>query len=88
MYDTALEAAAKWEYPRGLLTSAVVSTPAWHSVVRGSILGPAMLYFRCKNLALNIRECVSLVGHGSSVVGVQLRNVGKFVYPTLPVSFG
>ena len=69
--------------------SAVVSTPpAWHSVVQGSILGPGMLYFRCKNLALNIRECVSLVGHGSSVVGVQLRNVGKFVYPTLPVSFG
>ena len=28
------------------------------------------------------------LGHGSSVVGVSLRNLGKFVYPTLPASFG
>ena len=34
-------------------------------------------------------ECVSLVGRGgSSVVGAPLQNLGKFVYPTLPVSFG
>ena len=26
----------------------------------GSIPGPGMLYFRCKNLALNNRGCVSL----------------------------
>ena len=26
----------------------------------GSILAPGILYFRCKNLALNIRDCVSL----------------------------
>ena len=25
---------------------------------------------------------------GSSVAGAPLRNLGKFVYPTLPVSFG
>ena len=40
-----------------------------------------MLYFRCKNLALDIRDCVSLVGHGSSVVGDSLRNLGKFILP-------
>ena len=28
------------------------------------------------------------MGGGSSVVGVPLQNLGKFVYPTLPVSFG
>ena len=39
-------------------------------------------------LALNIRDCVSLVGRGSSMVGAPLRNLGKFVSPTLPVSFG
>ena len=47
-----------------------------------------MLYFRYKNLALNITDCVSLVGSGSSVVGALLRNLGKFVYHLLPVSFG
>ena len=39
-----------------------------------------MLYFRCENLALTIRDCESLVGHGSSVVGAPLRNLAKFVY--------
>ena len=39
-----------------------------------------MLYFRCKDIVLNIRDGVSLVGRGWSV-----RNLGKFVYPT---SFG
>ena len=36
-----------------------------YAVVRGSILGPGMLYFRCKNMALNITDCVSVVGCGS-----------------------
>ena len=39
-------------------------------------------------MALNIRDCVPPLGRGSSVVGAQLLNLGKFVYPTLPVSFG
>ena len=29
----------------------------------------------------------TLVGRGSSVVGAPLRNLGKFVHPTLPVTF-
>ena len=64
--------------------SVVVSTSAWHAAVRGSILGSGMFYFRCKNLALNIRDWVSL---GSSAVGSLLQNLVDFVYPTLPVSF-
>ena len=63
----------------------MVSTSAWHALVRSS---DQACYIRCKNLALNISDCVSLVGHGSSVVGAPLRNLGKFVYPILPVSFG
>ena len=41
-------------------------------------------------MALNIKDCASLgvVGRGSSVVGEQLQNLGNFVYPTFPVSFG
>ena len=66
----------------------MVNTSAWHTVVRGSILGPGMLYVTCKNLAVNISDCVSLVGRGSSVVGVPLRNLDKFIYPTMPGSFG
>ena len=62
----------------------MVSISAWPAVVRGSILGPGMLYFRFKNLAINIGDCVYLVRCGSSVVGAPLRNLGKFVYPTLP----
>ena len=68
--------------------SVVVSTSAWHAVRQGSIHGPGII--RCKKLALNIRDCVSLmlkVSHGSSVVRGPLRNFGKFVYPTLPVFF-
>ena len=73
-----------------------IHVSARHSIIGGSIPGPGMLYFTCKILKtwlstlglLNIRDCVSLVGHGSSVVGAPLRNLGKFVYPTLPVSFG
>ena len=55
-------------------SSVAVSPSAWHAVVRGSFPGPGMLYFRCKNLALDIAYCVSLVGRGSSVVGASLRN--------------
>ena len=62
------------------------TTSTWHGV-QGSIPGPRMLYFRCKNLALNIRDCISrFVGCGSSVGLAPLQNLGKFVYPTLPVS--
>ena len=61
----------------------VVSTPSF----RVRSLDQAC-YIRCINLALDIRDCVSLVGRGSSVVGAPLRNLAKFVYPTLPVSFG
>ena len=68
----------------------MVSTSAWHAVVRGAITGPGMLYliFRCKNLALNITVCVSLVGCASSVAGAPLCNLGKLIYHTLPVSLG
>ena len=37
---------------------------------------------------LSTLETVSLVGRGSSVAGGPLQNLRKFVYPTLPVSFG
>ena len=40
-----------------------VSTPAWHSVIRGSII---------KNLAINVINFVSLVGRGGSVVRAPL----------------
>ena len=45
-----------------------------------------MLCFMCQNLALNITDCVSLVGRGSSVDGALHRNLDKFVYPTFSVS--
>ena len=38
----------------------MVSTSAWNAGDLGSIPGPGMIHFRCKNLALNIRDCVSL----------------------------
>ena len=38
----------------------VLSTPAWHAGNLGSIPGPGILYFKCKNLALNVRDCASL----------------------------
>ena len=66
-----------------------VSTPAWHDDDLRSIpCSDQACYIRCKNLALNIRDCVSLVGRGGSVVRAPLQNLGKFVYSTLPVSFG
>ena len=37
---------------------------------------------RCKNLTLTIRDSVSLVERGSSVVGAPFQNLGKLVYPT------
>ena len=40
--------------------SVVVSTSAWHAAVRGSIPGPGGCHIWCKNLALYIRDCVSL----------------------------
>ena len=39
-------------------SSVVVSTPAWHAGDLGSIPGPDILYFRCKNLTLNISDRV------------------------------
>ena len=39
----------------------------------------------CKNQALNIRDYVSLVERGSSVVGAHIQDLDKFVYPTLPI---
>ena len=53
------------------------------SVVRGSIPGPCIYDFRCKNLALNIIDCVSLLGCGSSVVGAPLVSLaGEVKDPT------
>ena len=47
-----------------------------------------MLYFTCKNLAINIRDCVFLVGRGGgSVAGAPVRNLGEYVYPHC-LSFG
>ena len=51
----------KEEQTRG---SVVVSMPTWHAGDLGSIPGTGMLYFRCKNLVLNTRDCVSLVSLG------------------------
>ena len=62
----------------------MVTTSACHTVVRVSIIGPGMI-ITCKNLDLNIVDCVYLVGRGSSMVGSKLRNLGKFDYPALPV---
>ena len=41
LYDTQVFAASAKERRRG---SVVVSTPAWHAVVRGSIIESGMLY--------------------------------------------
>ena len=45
-----------------------LSMPAWHASDLGSIPGQGMSDFRCKNLALNISDCLSLVGRGGSVI--------------------
>ena len=39
------------------LPRVVVSRHAWHAGDLGSIPGPGMLYFRCKNLVLYVRDC-------------------------------
>ena len=65
----------------------MVSTSAWHAASFG-VRSPDQA---CGILGvdwISTLETVSLVRHGSSVVGAPLRNLGKFVYPTLPVSFG
>ena len=56
-----------------------VSISVLHAVVRGSILYSDQACYKVKNLALNIRNCVSHEGRGSSVLGGSLRNLGKFV---------
>ena len=57
--------------------SVLVSTPACHAGDLGLIPVHGMLYFRCKNLALNIRDCIYLcvsddtlqaIGHFSMVL--------------------
>ena len=40
--------------------SVVVRIPGWHADDLASIAGPGLLYVRCKNMALNIRDCVNL----------------------------
>ena len=59
--------------------SVVVITPAWHAGDLGSIPGPGMLYFRCKKLALNIRDCVSLCLSDET-----LKAVGRFYLVSMP----
>ena len=56
--------------------------------VRSSDKACYITIIRCKNHVLNIGDCVSLVGCGSSVVVAPLQNLGKFAYSTLSVSFG
>ena len=62
-------------HPLGMLSFGVLSSDQTFYIIG------------CKNLHLNIRDGVYCVGHGSLLVGGQLRNLGKFVYPTLSVSF-
>ena len=59
----------------------------FYVVVRGSIIGLGMLY-RCKNVTINNRVYVFIVGCGSTVVAAPLQNLGRFVYPILLVYFG
>ena len=57
----------------------MVSTSAWHVAIRGSIPGPGMLYFRCKNLALDITDCVYLCLSEKT-----LKAVGPFYLVCMP----
>ena len=57
----------------------MVSTPAWHAGDLGSIPRPVMLYFRRKNLALNITDCVSLCLSEET-----LKAVGPFYLVSMP----
>ena len=57
----------------------MLSTPAWHAGDLGSIPGPDMLYFRRKNLALNIRDCAYLCLSDET-----LKAVGPFYLVSTP----
>ena len=57
----------------------VVSTPAWNVGDLGSIPGPGILYYRCKNLAPYIRYCVSLCLSDET-----LKGVGPFYLLSMP----
>ena len=57
----------------------VVSTPTRHAGYLGSIPGPGMLYFRCKNVSLNLRDCVSLCLSDETV-----KAVGPFYLVSMP----
>ena len=66
--------------------SIVGSTSAWHAVVRGSVQA---CYITCKNMALNIRETVSL-GLSDETIKVigpfyLVSMPGEVKYPTLRV---
>ena len=56
----------------------VMCTPAWRTGDLCSIPGPGMLYFRCKNLALNM-DCVYLCLSGNT-----LKAVGPFYIVYMP----
>ena len=65
--------------------SLVPSMLAWHASDLGSIPGPGMLYFRCKTLALNIRDCLSLcLSETQKAVGpfYLVSMPGEVKYPT------
>ena len=57
----------------------MVSMPAWHAGDLGSIPGPGMFYFRCKNLALNIRDCETICLSDETV-----KAVGPFYLVSMP----
>ena len=59
--------------------SVVVGTPAWHAGDLGLIPGQGRLYFMCKNLALNIRDCASLCLSGET-----LKTLGPFYLVSTP----
>ena len=55
----------------------------YHAVVRGSIFcSDQACYIRCKNLALNIRDCVSLCLSDETLKAVGPFYLGKVKYPT------
>ena len=61
-------------------SSVVVSAPAWHAGGRGSILcSDQTCYIRCENVALYIRDCVSLC-----LSDEILKAVGPFYLVSMP----
>ena len=58
---------------------AVFSTSTRHAGDIGSIVGPGMIYFRCTNLALYIRDCESLCLSDDT-----LKAVGPFYLVSMP----